>query len=79
MLLHVELRRSVPRRVRPPLPQAAALPRLHQNLKLPTGFGMETCVVGVEGSLLQVALNQSGGVRPELADVLGISYRSFRH
>jgi hypothetical protein len=40
---------------------------------------METCVVGVEGSLLQVALNQSGGVRPELADVLGISYRSFRH
>ena len=46
---------------------------------LPEGLGMENYVAGIERSLLQNALNQSGGVQTKAADVLGISYRSFRH
>jgi two-component system, NtrC family, response regulator PilR len=40
---------------------------------------MEVYVAGIERSLLQSALNQSSGVQTKAADVLGISYRSFRH
>ena len=46
---------------------------------LPEGVGMETYVAGIERSLLQNALNQSSGVQTKAADLLGISYRSFRH
>jgi len=46
---------------------------------LPAGVGMETYVAGIERALLQNALNQSNGVQTKAADVLGISYRSFRH
>jgi two-component system, NtrC family, response regulator PilR len=46
---------------------------------LPEGVGMETYVAGIERSLLQNALNQSNGVQTKAADLLGISYRSFRH
>jgi two-component system response regulator PilR (NtrC family) len=46
---------------------------------LPEGVGMETYVAGIERSLLQNALTQSNGVQTKAADVLGISYRSFRH
>jgi two-component system response regulator PilR (NtrC family) len=49
------------------------------NLTLPEGMGMENYVAGIERSLLQNALNQSGGVQTKAADALGISYRSFRH
>ena len=49
------------------------------DFALPEGVGMETYVAGIERSLLQHALNQSGGVQTRAADVLGISYRSFRH
>src|SRR3954469_6112512 len=49
------------------------------NLSLPEGMGMENYVAGIERSLLQNALNQSGGVQTKAADALGISYRSFRH
>jgi two-component system, NtrC family, response regulator PilR len=42
-------------------------------------MGMEAYVSGIERSLLQSALNQSGGVQTKAADLLGISYRSFRH
>ena len=48
-------------------------------LPLPAGIGMENYVAGIERSLLQNALTQSGGVQTKAADVLGISYRSFRH
>jgi two-component system response regulator PilR (NtrC family) len=46
---------------------------------LPEGVGMETYVAGIERSLLQNALNQSNGVQTKAADLLRISYRSFRH
>jgi two-component system response regulator PilR (NtrC family) len=49
------------------------------STSLPEGFGMETYVAGIERSLLQAALQQSHGVQTRAADVLGVSYRSFRH
>jgi len=46
---------------------------------LPDGVGMEDYVAGIERSLLQNALDHSNGVQTKAADLLGISYRSFRH
>jgi two-component system response regulator PilR (NtrC family) len=46
---------------------------------LPDGLNMEKYVAEIERSLLQSALEQSHGVQTKAADVLGISYRSFRH
>jgi two-component system response regulator PilR (NtrC family) len=46
---------------------------------LPEGVNMEHYVAQIERSLLQSALNQTHGVQVKAADVLGISYRSFRH
>ena len=57
----------------------SALPDIGGDVTLPGGVGMETYVSGIERSLLQGALNQSAGVQTKAADLLGISYRSFRH
>jgi two-component system, NtrC family, response regulator PilR len=46
---------------------------------LPDGLDMEKYVADIERSLLQAALEQSGGVQTKAADALRISYRSFRH
>jgi two-component system response regulator PilR (NtrC family) len=46
---------------------------------LPEGVNMENYVAQIERSLLQSALEQTHGVQIRAADVLGISYRSFRH
>jgi len=46
---------------------------------LPEGIGMEVYVANIERSLLQNALEHSSGVQTKAADLLGISYRSFRH
>jgi two-component system response regulator PilR (NtrC family) len=46
---------------------------------LPEGIGMENYVASIERGLLQNALDKSNGVQTKAADVLGISYRSFRH
>ena len=46
---------------------------------LPEGVNMESYVEQIERSLLQSALGQTNGVQVRAADVLGISYRSFRH
>ena len=46
---------------------------------LPEGVNMENYVAQIERSLLQSALAQTHGVQVRAADVLGISYRSFRH
>ena len=46
---------------------------------LPEGVGMERYVADVEISLLKSALAQSNGVQTRAADLLKISYRSFRH
>ena len=46
---------------------------------LPEGVDMEKYVADIERSLLLAALSQSNGVQTKAADVLKISYRSFRH
>jgi two-component system, NtrC family, response regulator PilR len=46
---------------------------------LPDGLDMEKYVADVEISLLKSALEQSHGVQTRAADLLKISYRSFRH
>jgi two-component system, NtrC family, response regulator PilR len=46
---------------------------------LPEGMDMENYVTEIERSLLKSALAQSNGVQARAADVLKISYRSFRH
>jgi len=43
------------------------------------GLDMENYVSDLEKSLLQSALHQSGGVQTRAADLLKLSYRSFRH
>ena len=58
---------------------ASSLPEFGADFTLPQGIGMENYVASIERSLLQGALNQSGGVQTKAADLLGISYRSFRH
>jgi two-component system response regulator PilR (NtrC family) len=56
-----------------------ALPEIAPGELLPGGVGMENYVAGIERSLLQNALDHSHGVQTKAADLLGISYRSFRH
>ena len=46
---------------------------------LPEGINMGNYVEQIERSLLQSALAQTHGVQVKAADLLGISYRSFRH
>jgi two-component system response regulator PilR (NtrC family) len=46
---------------------------------LPEGVDMEKYVADIERSLIQAALAQSHGVQTRAADLLKISYRSFRH
>ena len=46
---------------------------------LPEGMDMEKYVAEIERTLLKSALAQSNGVQALAADVLKISYRSFRH
>lgn len=46
---------------------------------LPDGLDMEKYVADIERSLLQSALAQSNHVQTKAADLLKISYRSFRH
>jgi two-component system response regulator PilR (NtrC family) len=46
---------------------------------LPEGLDMEKYVADIEKSLLQSALTQSNGVQTRAAELLKISYRSFRH
>jgi len=46
---------------------------------LPEGVNMESYVEQIERSLLQSSLGQTNGVQVKAAELLGISYRSFRH
>ena len=45
----------------------------------PNGIDMEAYVADLERSLLQQALKQANGVQTKAADLLKLSYRSFRH
>ena len=77
--LHVELPAERPKARGAAASAGGALPEIGGDVTLPEGLGMENYVAGIERSLLQSALTQSGGVQTKAADVLGISYRSFRH
>jgi two-component system response regulator PilR (NtrC family) len=43
------------------------------------GIDFEKYVAGIERSLIESALQQSGGVQIRAAELLKVSYRSFRH
>jgi two-component system response regulator PilR (NtrC family) len=43
------------------------------------GLDFEKYVAGIERSLIESALQQSGGVQTRAAELLRVSYRSFRH
>src|SRR5262249_19794110 len=45
----------------------------------PGGIDMEKTVADMERSMLQAALRQSNGVQTRAAEMLKLSYRSFRH
>jgi two-component system response regulator PilR (NtrC family) len=45
----------------------------------PEGIDLERYVADIERSLLQSALRRSNGVQTKAAEVLKLSYRSFRH
>ncbi|HXY50394.1 MAG TPA: sigma-54 dependent transcriptional regulator [Terriglobales bacterium] len=78
--LHVELPAERPKTKA--AAAAAGWPGLEQpssSAILPEGLDMERYVAQIERSLLQAALNQSNGVQTKAAEILGISYRSFRH
>jgi two-component system response regulator PilR (NtrC family) len=77
--LHVELPAERPKARAAAASAGGTLPEVGGDVTLPEGVGMENYVAGIERTLLQNALNQSGGVQTKAADVLGISYRSFRH
>ena len=78
--LHVELPMERPKaRAAAAGAGSGSLPEFGSDFSLPQGIGMENYVASIERSLLQGALNQSGGVQTKAADLLGISYRSFRH
>jgi two-component system response regulator PilR (NtrC family) len=59
---------------------AAAAVGGSSSVALPTdGLDMERYVADLEKSLLQTALRQSNGVQTKAAEMLKLSYRSFRH
>ena len=59
---------------------AAAVAGGPSSVSLPSdGIDMERYVADLEKSLLQTALRQSNGVQTKAAEMLKLSYRSFRH
>jgi two-component system, NtrC family, response regulator PilR len=77
--LHVELPAERPKAKAAAAAAGAGMPGAGSGSLLPEGVDMDKYVAQIERSLLQSALNQSNGVQTKAADLLGISYRSFRH
>jgi two-component system response regulator PilR (NtrC family) len=77
--LHVELPAERPKAKAAAAAAGAGMHGAASGVVLPEGVDMDKYVAQIERSLLQSALNQSNGVQTKAADVLGISYRSFRH
>ena len=75
--LHVELPAERPKARA--VAAGAETANLPAGAVLPEGVNMENYVAQIERSLLQSALEQTHGVQVRAADVLGVSYRSFRH
>jgi two-component system response regulator PilR (NtrC family) len=64
---------------RPPV-RTAAVSTNGSSPHVPTdGMDFEKYVAGVERALIESALEQSGGVQIRAAELLKVSYRSFRH
>jgi two-component system response regulator PilR (NtrC family) len=73
--LRVELPNSVNSVMPTTSPNAGAL-----GLALPAdGLDLERYIADVEKSLLQSAMRRSNGVQTRAAEILKLSYRSFRH
>ena len=63
----------------PPHASGSALSE-SQGVQIPAeGLDFERVIAETEKRYLQVALEKSGGVRTQAAEILKISYRSFRH
>jgi two-component system response regulator PilR (NtrC family) len=77
--LHVELPVERPRARAAAAGVGAEGPSIASGAVLPEGMDMEKYVAEIERTLLKSALAQSNGVQARAADVLKISYRSFRH
>jgi two-component system response regulator PilR (NtrC family) len=72
-VLHVEV--PAERRMRAAAAAAVGVPP-----SIPSdGLDMERYIADLERSLIQDALRQSGGVQTKAAEMLKLSYRSFRH
>ncbi len=73
--LHVDLDADQPR-----ARAAAASSNGHHAPNVSSeGVDFEKYVAGIERSLIESALEQSGGVQTRAAELLKVSYRSFRH
>ena len=77
--LHVELPAERPKARAAAAGVSAGMSEVAPGAVLPEGVGMEVYVANIERTLLQSALDRSNGVQTKAADLLGISYRSFRH
>jgi two-component system, NtrC family, response regulator PilR len=70
----------LPDRVAGTSPAVASAPGHAENLQLPeAGIDFERVIADTERRYLQAALDKAGGVRTQAAELLKISYRSFRH
>jgi len=77
--LHVELPAERPKARAAAAGVGGGTSEIEPGAVLPQGVGMEVYVANIERTLLQSALDRSNGVQTKAADLLGISYRSFRH
>src|ERR1700731_4630951 len=77
--LHVELPAERPKARAAAAGVGVAAAEIATGAILPLGVGMEGYVANIERTLLQAALDRSNGVQTKAADLLSISYRSFRH
>ena len=76
--LHVDI--PVERQKNKPAAAAAAVASGNGHITLTNnGIDMEAYVADLERSLLQQALKQANGVQTKAAELLKLSYRSFRH
>jgi two-component system response regulator PilR (NtrC family) len=71
------LAESLPAAVRGGLPRRDLMPTSEAGI--PAGFDLEAHVQGVEREFITEALRHAGGVQVKAAELLGMSFRSFRY
>jgi two-component system response regulator PilR (NtrC family) len=62
----------------PVTPVALAIPEVDED-RLPDGFDLEQHVQEIEREYIAEALKRAGGVKVRAAELLGMSFRSFRY